>query len=110
MQKRTGYPPVLVMYDNHHKGLWAIEVEDKRVNREIVKFINDRLEDSGYAGMKITLKSDQAEEMVALKRAVALKRKAETTPIESPVWESKSNGQIERMIRSWQGQFRTLKK
>ena len=47
--------------------------------------------------------------MLALKKAIAVARRAETPFIESPVRESKSNGLMERMVRSWQGQFRTLK-
>ena len=44
-----------------------------------------------------------------LKRALAVKRQAETAMVESPVRESKSNGRIERAIRTWRDQFRTLR-
>lgn len=46
---------------------------------------------------------------MALKNAVALRRQAQTTPLESPVRESQSNGATERAIRTWQAQFRTIK-
>ena len=47
--------------------------------------------------------------MMKLKRAIAIRRQAETALVESPVRESKSNGKIERAIRKWQWQFRTLR-
>ena len=46
---------------------------------------------------------------MALKRAVAARRKAETALIDSQVRESKSNGAMERAILKWQGQVRTMK-
>ena len=56
----------------------------------------------------MTLKSDQEPAMVQLKQAIAVRRKAETPMIESPVRESKANGTIERAIRKRQAQFRTI--
>ena len=46
---------------------------------------------------------------MAFEKAVALKRQAKTTVIESPVRESQSNGTIERAFRTWESQFRTLR-
>ena len=57
----------------------------------------------------MVLKSDQDPAMLSLKRTVAVTRRAETCPIESPVRESKANGAMERAIRTWQGQLRALK-
>ena len=59
--------------------------------------------------MKLIMKSDREPSVEALKRAVALRRQAAATLIESPVWKSQSNGVIERAIRAWESQFRTLK-
>ena len=56
----------------------------------------------------MTIKWDQELAMIHLKPASALRRKAETPMIESPVRGSKSNGKIEKAIRSWQSQFRTM--
>ena len=64
---------------------------------------------AGYAGTKITIRSDQEPSIKAVKRAVAIKRAAVTAMIESPVRESKSNGRIERAVRTWRDQFKTLK-
>ena len=69
----------------------------------------DIIEEMGYAGEKIVLKSDQEPSILALKRAVAVTRDGQTCPIESPVRESKSNGAMERAVRTWQGQMRTMR-
>ena len=100
---------ILVCYDNWKKGLWAIPVERKGPQEEVVKWLVEKLEESGYAGVPVTLKSDQEPAMLSLKQAIAIKRKAETPLIESPVRESKSNGRIERAIRKWQAHFRTIR-
>ena len=67
------------------------------------------LRDAGYTGVGITLKSDGEERMKASKGRVALKRKCETSIIQSPVRESKSNGAMEASIRSWKGHYWTLR-
>ena len=100
---------ILVCYDHGKKGLWAIPVEKKGAQEEVVKWLVEKLEESGYAGVPVTLKSDQEPAMLSLKHAIAVMRKAETPLIESPVRESKSNGRIERAIRKWQAQFRTIR-
>ena len=46
---------------------------------------------------------------MVLKRQVAIYRKAETVTMESPVRDSKANGAAERAVRSWAGQFRTIR-
>ena len=90
---------IIVLYDHSKKGLWALPVEAKGPQEDVVKWITDKMEESGYAGVPVTLKSDQEPAMVSLKRAIAVRRKAETPMIESPIRESKSNGRIERAIR-----------
>ena len=102
-------PPIIVMWDNRSGMMWALPVEEKGPVGYVVKWCAEKLERAGYGGVAITLKSDGEASVVALKRSIALRRTAETMPIESPVRESKSNGAIERDIRTWQGQFRTLK-
>ena len=100
---------ILVCYDHSKKGLWAVPVERKGAQEEVVKWVTEKLEESGYAGVAVTLKSDQEPAMLSLKQAIAVRRKAVTPMIESPVRESKSNGRIERAIRKWQAQFRTIR-
>ena len=79
---------ILVMFDHSKQGLWALPVIRKGPQEEVVKWIANKLEESGYAGVQVTLKSDQEPAMISLKQAVAVKRKAETPLIESPVRES----------------------
>ena len=50
----------------------------------MVKWIGDRLDEIGYRGVAITLKSDQEPTILALKKAVAAKRSGVTMPIDSP--------------------------
>ena len=87
---------ILICYDHSKKGLWALPVEQKGAQEDVVKWVHDKLEESGYAGVPVTLKSDQEPAMMKLKQAIALRRKAETPMIESPVRATKSNGRIER--------------
>ena len=100
---------ILVCYDHNTSGLWVLPVSHKGAQEEVVKWVVDKLDESGYSGMDVTLKSDQEPAMISLKQAIAMRRKVKTPLIESPVRESKSNGRIERAIRSWQAQFRTIR-
>ena len=100
---------IIVVYDHAKLGFWTLAVERKGAEESVVKWIVDKMEECGYAGVPLTLKSDQEPAMMSLKRAVALRRQAETPLVESPVRESKANGKIERAIRKWQGQLRTLR-
>ena len=100
---------ILVVYDHSKFGLWTLAVERKGPDESVVKWPTEKMEECGYTGARLTIKSDQEPSMIASKRAVALRRKAETPLIESPARESKSSGKIERAIRKWQGQFRTLR-
>ena len=60
-----------------------------------------RLNQAGRRGRKGALKSDREESIIALKKAVAIDRQAETTSIESPAKDSRANGAIERTIGTW---------
>lgn len=64
---------------------------------------------SGHIVTESTLKSDQEEAIVALKRAVAARRTARTVLVESNVRVSKTNSKIERAVGRWRSQFRKLK-
>ena len=46
---------------------------------------------------------------IALKKAVAVHRQAETVMLESPVRDSKANGAVENAVKQVQGLARTLK-
>ena len=100
---------LLVAYDSAKCGLWVLPAECKGATESSVTWLHNKIENSGYNGVKITMKSDQEESIKHLKKAVSVKRTSETAMIESPVRVSKANGQIERAIRTWQAQFRTLR-
>ena len=63
----------------------------------------------GYGGVKVAIKCDAAPGLRALRRMVSAQRSAPTVPLDVPVRESKGNGAVERAVRTWTGQFRTLK-
>ncbi len=102
-------PGVLMMWDDNHECLWALPVENKGAIDWVVKYVVDKLDDIGYRGVAISIKSDQEPAIMALKTAIAAKRVGATTPIESPVRESQCNGAVEQAVRRWRGQLQTLK-
>ena len=82
-------------------SIWAIEVDNKGADSGTASdWIVDKSQSAGYGGVKVTLKSDNEASILALKMAIAVKREAETAMIESPVRESKSNGNVERSVRN----------
>ena len=103
--------PILVAYDNVKKSIWTLEVEEKGISNTsvAVDWLVGKLDMSGYRGVPIAVKSDNEPSILAFKNAVAIKRQCETSLIESPVRESKSNAHVERAIRTWRDQFRTLR-
>ena len=55
------------------------------------------------------MKIGGAKDLQDLRRQVSSKRTAPTVPLDVPTRESKGNGAVERAVRTWEGQFRTLK-
>ena len=102
-------PGILIVWDDNHECLWALPVESKGAVEWVVKYVVEKLDEIGYRGVPISIKSDQEPAILALKTAIAAKRVGVTTPIESPVRESQSNGAVEQAVRRWRGQLRTLK-
>ena len=45
---------ILVMYDHSKQGLWALPVERKGTQEDVIKWIVARLEESGYSGVQVT--------------------------------------------------------
>ena len=67
---------VLVVYDHSKSGLWALPVEYKGAQDDgVVKWIVDKLEESGYAGVPVTIQSHQEPAMMKLKQVFAVRRK-----------------------------------
>ena len=108
-EAEEGMQPTLIMFDDDELAFWALEVQQKGVTEAITKYVVDVLKQSGYRGVKITMKTDQEASIMALKKAVAATRVGETVPIESPVRASKSNGMMEGAVKLWQEQLRTIK-
>ena len=101
--------PALVGYDHNSAGAWALAVEKKGVSETYTRWVNGKIDEAGCAGTPVTIRSDQEEAIVALKKSVAIYRKAETVLLESPVRDSKANGAAELAVKSWAGQLRTLR-
>lgn len=101
---------VLVMYDDQLDALWALRVAKKGALPEVVKWCCDKLEDSGYNGVRLAMKSDQENAILDLKRAISVHRLGETTPLLSPVRCSTANGRMENAVKRFQWQLRVLKK
>ena len=101
--------PTLVIYDDDKMAFWALGVEQKGVTEGIVKYVAGILDQSGYQGQKIAIKSDQEPSILKLKKSVAAERVGETVPIESPVRASKSNGMMENAVKLWQEQLQAIK-
>ena len=104
-----GSMTVLVTYDEVKEAFWTLPVAEKGANEEAVQWCCGVLEDSGYAGCEITIKSDQEPAIVSLRRAIGATRTGATVPLNSPVRCSKSNGRIENAVKRFQGQLRVLK-
>ena len=100
---------ILVTHYGHKKAFSAPHADKKGPTDGVVKWRTDRFEDSGYVGSPVIVKSDQEESIVALRRAIAVARHGDTIPINSPVRCSKANGRMERAIRTYQGQLKSLK-
>ena len=61
---------MLIMHDDRLVILWVLGVQHKGVTPETVTWITQKLEEAGYRGVDLTLKTDQEEAIMALKRAV----------------------------------------
>ena len=71
---------MLVAYDELKEACWALSALKKGAVHGVVKWCVDRLEDSGYGGNGLTVTSDQEGSICALRLAIAVTRKGDTTP------------------------------
>ena len=99
----------LILFDSETEAIYALAVAEKACKPWIVEYVFNVLNELGFSGVRVAMKSDAAPELQELRRLVAAKRSAPTVPIDVPVRESKANGAVERAVRTWRGQFRTLK-
>ena len=79
----------------------------KGVDPYSVKVLSDMILFTGHAG--VILKSDGESSITALKNAVKGSVDVNLGVEVSPVGDSKANGEVERAIKTVQGQIRTLK-
>ena len=80
-EREEGTIPILAVYDNNTMGIWTLPVAAKGTDEEAVRWLVGVIEDMGYAGERIVLKSDQEPSILALKRAVVVTRDGQTCPI-----------------------------
>ena len=74
--------PVLVGYGHGSRGIWAIAVEAKGPVKSSVQFVKGKIDKAGCSGTAVSIRPDQEESILALKRAVAICRQAETVMLE----------------------------
>ena len=71
--------------------------------------IKDDIEEFGYGGAFVRIKSDQETAIVDVQRAVIAKRgNAPTIPANSPVGDSQSNGRVENAIKKVRNMAKTI--
>ena len=71
--------------------------------------IQDDIEELGYGGALVRIQSDQEPAIVDFQRAVIAKRgNALTTPANSPVGDSQSNGRVENAIKKLRNMVKTI--
>ena len=99
--------PILVMHCRNTKLTWSRVVLQKGVDPYSVKVGCDMIAFTGHK--KVILKSDGEAAITALKDAIKASSNLEMGVEVSPVGDSKANGEIERAVRTVQGQARTLK-
>jgi hypothetical protein len=99
--------PIMVIKDRRTRIIRARIVPQKGNHAYGIKVLSGVIESLGHS--RIILKSDQEPAILSLKDAVKSEVRTEVVMEESPEYESKSNGEIERAIQVVQGQFRTMK-
>ena len=67
------------------------------------------MEESGYPGVAVTIKSDQEPAIKSFRSEVTRRRTAVSFPEEAMLHSSQSNGFVERAVQSVEGQIRVLK-
>ena len=71
--------------------------------------IKDDIEEFGNVGALVRVKSDREPAIVEVQRAVIAKRgSARTTPVNSPVGDSQSNGRVENATKKVRNQVKTI--
>lgn len=108
-ERKEATVPVLVVWDDNLEAMWALPVAQKGPVQYAVNWFVQKLDEAGYRGVRLSLKTEQELAILNLKKAVAAARIGETALIESPVRCSKANGMMEKSVKTWEGQMRTVK-
>ena len=77
--------PVLVGYDNDSHGIWALGVDAKGATKPSVQWVKGKIDDSGCSGTPVSIRSDQEQAVMALKKTVAIYRQAESSGCRIPL-------------------------
>ena len=99
--------PIIVIKDRKTRIIRARVVPQKGNHAYGIKVVSGVIESLGHS--RVILKSDQEPAIISLKDAVKSEVRADVVMEESPEYESRSNGEVERAIQTIQGQFRAMK-
>ena len=99
----------MILVDNASEAIYAIVCSTKACTPLVVEYVHNILVELGYVGVTVSIKCDGALELKDIRKQISMRRTAPTVPIDVAVRESKGNGAVERGVKTWQGQFRTLK-
>ena len=99
--------PILVSRDRKSKWINAAVVPQKGNCAYAIKRLSEDVGALGYS--RLVLKSDQEPAIKELKARVKMERAEDIIMEESPAYEHRANGEVERAIQTVQGQVRTLK-
>ena len=102
-------PAVVALYDRKTKtGYLHQTISKGRSDRYIVGRSVEDIDEAGYIGQRIVLKSDQENAVVALVEEIASNRRGETVPQASAQGDSQGNGEVEAWIKKGQGSMPNL--
>ena len=102
--------PLLASWDRKTRTGQLHKCEVKRPHDEymVAKAVRD-VDEAGYSGVRMVMKTDQGHAMVKFAEHVVARRSGETVPQVSPQGDPASNGDIESWIGRVKGHLRTLK-
>ena len=102
--------PIIVIHDRKTKTVLGHVANCKGAGDErVMKRILMDIEDMGYSGTKVIMKSDQEPATVEVQWKVMAGRSSETVSTNIEVGESQPNGEVENAIKRFQEQILTLK-
>lgn len=84
-------------------------VKKKLPSPVVVSWLLQVVEEAGHKCESMSIKSDQEESNMAVKKTVVARREEPTVPLESKARVSRTNPDIERAVRKWRGQFRKIR-